>query len=1240
MDQQFIEGLLARPSEDTSIDFKSKEYRLHNDHFKAKFVKDVLSLANTPRHGSAYIVLGVRANSSGKKTVLGVSKHPDDAELQNLVASKTLPVPSFVYRPVDFGGVTLGIIEIEPRRPGSPFVSTWDKASVQSLLKYGVTYFRRGSSNSEAGPGDLERINKWMLGPEDSLGEGRNIEPATEYWDEFFESTHRFEESRLYVLILGSNSDIGPDVLSALGRAPWSVVLDFDTKTDSEGAYRAAKSELESQRAVHLLTFDETVPFYPERATYWIAANGLEGRPSTTLESGGWQEWNRKNSRKLNEIAERFARAAGANPVTIVIASNHWEETRIICQQLDSVLGQSAHFVFAGQEESISQLASSFGSSPIPLSLRGICSGILNFLPSGSISSRETTLPTSGGGQVSISTEQMRWLEEELELVHSTVGVQNSDQDDTLGGNFLKGSTVTWFDLNMRFDVERDKLKDLMTQVENSLRVRSPRIIHLRHWPGAGGSTLARRLAWDLHLVYPVVLLRSGSSQHTIGRLRIVADITGFPVLVLVESASVPAGTVERLHNEASANRLPLVFLNVQRDFGSASERDRVVQLGRTLSNAETYRFTERLSLEVPGRRLTLQELAQRGRPHERTPFYLALVAFDRDFDNIETYVKYRLDTLTSDVQKEVLAYLALAYHYAQRPLSAQMFAELLGIPPYRNVELEKVLPGSVVGDLIVKEGPQRWRPIHDLVAAEIIRQVLAGNETDFRVWNENLSLWSRQLARFCENQPGIAADETLDLLRRIFIIRDDQQILGTEQSGHPTYSRLIEDVRNDEGRLTVLRELVALFPDEPHFWAHLGRFYSLSLKEHEPAIDALRRAIELTPQDNVLHHMLGMAIRAKAYNIIETHPYRNGGLRELSEQLMLLEREAGEEFEQSRSLAPLDEHGYISHIQLMIRSVEAGFRASGTSTYEEFLLSAGASWYRDLVDASETLLEELARLRIGQENLGRYFVQCRTSLDGLYGDYTRVIERWTNLIGRQGIYQPPVRRQIVRAYLARRQREWHQLRDNELARIIDLLEANILDEPRRASNLRLWFQAVRNSSEHSIDEVIERLSYWWADTNALDAGFYLGILHVLKALDGSQLAVQKAKEFIEQTSRMVREDPDRHFSSEWLGTGDGLRRIVPYHVLGRWDEEFREGSRLTLVKGRVASIRRPEQGWIELDSGLRAFFVPSHGYQGDAFLADRDENEQVEFFLAFSYDGLAAWSVRRPGALDGGKIS
>ena len=1230
MDEQLIDSLLNKPSEDTTVDFKSKIPRLDNDHFKAKFIKDILSLANTPREGSAYILWGVKARQDGQKTILGVVDPPDDADLQTLVASKVVPVPSFLFSPVKYKDVTLGVIEIEPRRPGIPYVSTWNKPDIQSLLKLGITYFRRGSSNSEAGPMDQERINKWMLGPDNIPISKTHSESLIEHWDEFFEATHRFDEGRLYILVLGSCAQIDHHLLSSLGRAPWSLILDFDTKTDSEGAYQATKTDLENRRALHLLTFDESVPFYPGRAAYWIAAKGLEGRPSTTQDCAGWQEWNRRNSRKLTDVVERFARSTAGSPVTVVVASDYPEETRIICQQLDSALGEAVQFVFTGTEESLSILATAFGTSSIPISLGNICSGLVRFLPTSNITIQEATLPTAAGVQKLIPTELLPWLEEELEVLHSAVAMHEPDLDRASGRTFLRGSTASWFDINMGHDVDRDKVTRLSDQLRKDLRDRTPRTVNLRHWPGAGGTTLARRVSWDLHRTYPVVRLRVGGSQHTIGRLRSIFDLTGLPVLVLVEAADVSAGTIEQLQTGASANHLPLIFLNIQRDFGSASEEERIVQLGRTLSNREAYYFTERLSQEVPERRTRLQQLAEEGKAYERTPFYVALVAFDKEFVSLENYVEYRLRTLATEVQKRILAYLALAYHYAQKPLSEHYFAELLDLSSNRTFDLEKVMPRSVVGDLITRDGPNRWRPIHDLVAEEIIRQVLAGTETDLRVWTQNLSSWSKELARFLAERPGIPTDDAMDLLRRMFVIRDDQQILGTEQSGQPTYSRLVEDIPNEEGRLTLFQELVTLFPDEAHFWAHLGRFYSFTLKDHDRAIQALRRALELTPQDNVVHHMLGMSIRAKAYSIIDTYTRQGGNLNELTSQLEGLEQEAGEEFQRSRELAPRDEHGYISHIQLMIRCVEAGFSASKARNYEEFLLSAGATWYRDLVDASETLLEELARLKIGQENFGRYFVQCRTGLDGLYGEYARVIERWNNLLGRQGVYQPPVRRQIVRAYLSRREREWHRIPEQELRRIIDLLEANILDEPKRTSNLRLWFQGVRNSGFHSIDEVIERLTYWWADSSALDAGFYLGVVHVLKALDGSGLSAQKAKELIEQTSRMVREAPNRHFSSEWLGRGEGLRRIVPYRLLGDWEEEFEKGRTLTLIRGQVASIRGPEQGWIELDCGLRAFFVPGRAYQGDTFVADRDENKRVEFYLAFSYDGLRAWSVRR----------
>ena len=771
----------------------------------------------------------------------------------------------------------------------------------------------------------------------------------------------------------------------------------------------------------------------------------------------------------------------------------------------------------------------------------------------------------------------------------------------------------------------------LLTQIAKHLNDRTARVIELRHWPGAGGTTIARRVSWDLHRTYPVVRLRAGVSQHTIGRLRTVSDLTNLPVLVLAEAAEVSGDIIELIRTEASARRVPLIVLSVQRDFGQPSEGERLIHLGRTLSNVETYSFAERLSQEVPERRQRLHSLVQRGQAHERTPFYLALVAFDKDFISLESYVGLRLRTLRTDVQRRILTYLALTYHYAQRPLPDNTFAYMLGISPSQPVNIDKAMPQAILGDLIVREGPYQWRLIHDLVAEEVIKQTLAGNEVDRRNWNHNLSSWSKDFVRYLGSRQGVPTEEVMDLLRRMFVLRDDQQILGTEQSGQPTYSRLIEDIPSEEGRLTLLQELVHLFPDEAHFWAHLGRFYSLSLKEHENAIASLRRALDLTPQDSVVHHMLGMSIRAKAYQTIEEYIKTDQSLIDLSEQLIPLEKEAGEEFQRTRDLAPLDEHGYISHIQLMIRCIEAGFRVSKTPTYEEFLLSAGSVWYRDLVDESESLIDELSRLKIGQENFGRYFAQCRASLDRLYGDYTRAIERWTNLLDRQGVYRPPVRRQIVRAYLSRREKEWHQLPANEIRRIIDLLEANILEEPNRSTNLWLWFQAVRNSNEHSIDDVIERLTYWWADSNALDAGFYLSIAHVLKALDGSSLSAEKARDFIEQTSRLVREAPNRHFCSEWLGKGTNLRRITPHHFLGTWEEEFTEGTKLTLLNGRIATIRRPEQGWIELECGLKAFFVPTRGYQGDMFLEAKDENEPVNFYLGFSYDGLHAWSVRRP---------
>ncbi len=46
--------------ENETLDFKAKMYDLSYDSNKAKFIKDIISMANTPRDETSYIIIGVK----------------------------------------------------------------------------------------------------------------------------------------------------------------------------------------------------------------------------------------------------------------------------------------------------------------------------------------------------------------------------------------------------------------------------------------------------------------------------------------------------------------------------------------------------------------------------------------------------------------------------------------------------------------------------------------------------------------------------------------------------------------------------------------------------------------------------------------------------------------------------------------------------------------------------------------------------------------------------------------------------------------------------------------------------------------------------------------------------------------------------------------------------------------------------------------------------------------------------
>jgi hypothetical protein len=250
-------------------------------------------------------------------------------------------------------------------------------------------------------------------------------------------------------------------------------------------------------------------------------------------------------------------------------------------------------------------------------------------------------------------------------------------------------------------------------------------------------------------------------------------------------------------------------------------------------------------------------------------------------------------------------------------------------------------------------------------------------------------------------------------------------------------------------------------------------------------------------------------------------------------------------------------------------------------------------------------------------------------SHEGQHGRTQQALQTWDNLLSRPGVYRPPVRRSIVWTYLADCKRSWENLKGKDVDRIVYLLGQNMKEEPDNEKDLRLWVRAVRIASNTpSIESVIERVVYWRANTTALDATYYLYVLKAIQAIEGSNLALDEALRYREECSRKAQFRRNRTISFEWLGCQTGIKALVHHSSLGQWlkEEDFWERVEpLARVSGRIAEMKTPQSGSIQLECGLKAFFVPAKGNHSRG----HSENLLVTFHLGFSYDGLRAWAVK-----------
>jgi hypothetical protein len=1036
----------------------------------------------------------------------------------------------------------------------------------------------------------------------------------------------RWSGSSASIAVVDSGT-LDNEAIARFVRLGWDMVVEMNPRTDVTGGWAGTTSDT---GRVHRLRLPGQDLIFGRNSTLWLAAAGLSDvdpvSPADDLKG-----WRRRYLRFVTEAFEALARHT-AKPVTVICLGAPGRAQLAVGEAAVDVFDDRARLVVvseAGAGNLADYAADVVHCEP---------SALLHAISSVSAVSdfaRRPTLPSTDGPKP-VPDEALSRLGDTAQLLHSEVGVENDSAGADIGA-FYRGRPISWFELDLDLDVPRRVTDELLVRVTDALEQRDTLRVMLGHSPGAGGTTVARRIAWRIKDTYPTVVVRTSPDDAILAEaVADLAQLSGMPVLLVIEL--VPESVLDRLFGMLRARSIPAVLLISARrtsrryglrdgdsevsavDLGPASQRG--LRLGPMTRSAERVQMAQRFAQMVPEREDALYALTGASLAIN-VPFFYALTAFDDEFEGLSEYVKQFLTGLREE-EREFLILTALVHRFSGIAVPAELFAPLLNVSRSSPVELAKLVNATLL-DLLAEDEPGTWRMTHSLIAEEVLRQLLTPTEraSSRDDWRAALPAWSLRLIEQARAVYGRYIPEEMKLiLGRLFTMRDDREPVELPY-GTSTYTELLQSM-SSPGRLEVMRRLVEAFPQEPHFWGHLGRLLSYDQSDYAGALAAVDRAITLSPHDALLHHMRGMVIRNQIRNLIRQRPGLSVSQAERENAVLTLVEPARNAFREASALDDSSEYGHIALARMCVDVIEFGYQQSGDRTYASFLAKPMAGVYRDLLEEAEASIDAAQEIR-GGDRASFAAGEAELGVIKLYDDYQALLQGWRSLLDRPDLYKPPIRRRLARAY-RNRHGGWRMASARDVRQAVELLEENLRDDPRDFASLLEWLWAARFIPV-SVDRAADLVETWASTENDRAALFYDYVLTCLRVLKGHDSAIPEYKRKLERSKERSTFFGNRRFSYEWLGVETELGRIVHHTDLREWNRSGDEPppSILARVTGRVNKISGPASGTIDFGRGIEAFFVP----QRAGLHRGVDENRRVSALLAFRYDGPQAWSVR-----------
>lgn len=1082
---------------------------------------------------------------------------------------------------------------------------------------------------------------------------------AAEKWGEFEIACKEFDK-RKYQYIFVSPPQVSQEqyIVDSLVGLPWRLVLDFNPKSDEEETGLLFNfNRIKGQGYKKAFTLNDKIEFDQNFPHYWFLANGQ----GDVLPTSDYRSWRSKIKTFLSDtLYTQFNKGSRVKSRVVVMLDIPPLYAEYIIEEFNRIDEVNLEFKLCSESENYENVFEKVGNAQL---IRISAADIAN----GANSTYSQSIETSDGSiLVPILRDDKRIFSQVtrdhfdylnslgIELVFK--GIERTIPSDDLFA-FYKGSTITWRDLAEQKDLSRSNVTNFQKRLDAKLKDNRLSEIHLIHEAGSGGTTIARRIAFDFSLNYPTVILRKYQSKKTIDGFRILIDHYtkgSLPILIIIESFEVNDSNL--LYRDLSNAKKNAILLIIHRGIVQKAP-DKKFILKAQLEGMEINAFEHTYSQLVPAAKEKIRKIPSeyKNEPKYVSPVLYALTAFGKDYHGLDNYILKCLHGITLE-QKKLAGFLCLIYYYTQKPVPGELFSALF------KVDRSKCGLGEILGqdnpllELLHQEADKDeyynlWRPRYALLGEEAMTIILSGGIEQKRNWRAHLTGWLIELIKSIKISMPYLDTETLDLFNALFIERANSY----DQTSEKEFTKVIQDLPTPIDGIALFEALTESYPNEAHFHGHFARFlYSakVGIKNYDRAIQQAEISLEIYKNNSSLIHTLGMCFREKVENLI--YSYEQQGLLsdEVEDRVKDLTESACDIFDECIECDPLNIYGYESQIRTILKTLDFGFKTHQSASKESFITSPSNSWYAEKLDKVSRLLEE-ALYVIEQEkkieNIERiqrsagYIYDCEAIFFKTLGKHLAAKSRFEDLVKNTPkgyeYMRPHFRRMFIVCLLASKSKSqrdlfnaWGEVSEPELNQCVTYLDANIFEDPTNTQNIRFWLQAVRNlKNVPTLESCISKISTWTQingqNSNSLLEGYYY--LYVLNSVK----AISKGNSFDPTTVEIVKEIQQKmkpfikneKFCFEWYGKGADLQHMVNHKLLGEFSQDFfeRNANLLADVTGRIKEINSSQQGLVVLDCGLPAFFVPNVGGY-----TERNTNDRIKCFVGFRYDQIQAWSV------------